>query len=66
MSKSKRKRKAPPAGSVAEVVTFMRRQNREAIVADMREGRVQKAHTFRDRKREANRQACRGKFSLAD
>lgn len=66
MGKSKRKRKAPPAGSVAEIVSFMRRQNRDAIVADMREGRVQKAHTFTDRKREACRSACRGKFSMVD
>jgi len=63
---SKRKRKPQKAGTVAETVTFMRRQNREAIVADMREGRVQKAHTFTDRKREARRTACRGKFSPAD
>lgn len=63
---SKRKRKAPPAGSVAEMVTFMRRMNREAIVADMREGRVQKAQMFTDRKSQANRQACRGKFFPAD
>ena len=63
---SKRKRKAPKPTIVQEHVAAMRRTNREAIVADMREGRVQKAHTFTDRKRQARREACRGKFSLAD
>lgn len=61
MSKNRRNRKAPKAGTVAETVAFMRRQNRESIVADMREGRVQKAHTFADRKKVANRNACRGR-----
>lgn len=66
MSKNrKRNRKPPAAGSVAEVTGFMRRQNRDAIVADMREGRVQKAHTFADRKKVADRRACRGRV-MAD
>ena len=65
MSKNrKRNKKAPAAGSVAEMVTFMRRLNHDAIVADMREGRVVKAHTFADRKKVANKKACRGRITV--
>jgi hypothetical protein len=47
--------------TVAEAKAAMRRSAREAIVADAREGRVLRAATFTDRKREASRKACRGR-----
>lgn len=39
----------------------MARLAHEAYVADMREGRVRKAQTFANKKRVANKRACRGK-----
>lgn len=36
----------------------------EASVAEMREGRRQRAATFTDRRKEADRKACRGRVSI--
>jgi len=38
----------------------IRRAQREAYVAALREGRRERAATFTDRRREASRKACRG------
>lgn len=39
-----------------------RRAAWEASVAELRDGRRQRAVTFTDRRKEANRNACRGKI----
>lgn len=41
----------------------MRRAAHAAKVEAMREGRIQRAATYADRKREARRKACRGRHS---
>lgn len=41
--------------------TMMRRANREIELAALRDGRRTRAATFTDRKKEANRKACRNK-----
>lgn len=57
------KRKPTPAEFAAEV---MRMTNHREKAEAMSEGRRERAQTFQDRRRKANRQACRGKFSPAD
>ncbi len=59
---AKRKTKNTEAQDAA---ASMRRVAYGAKVEAMREGRMERAHTFADRRREANRKACRGKFSPA-
>lgn len=41
----------------------MAKARREAIVADAREGRVLRASTYVDRKKEASRKACKRRAS---
>jgi len=60
------KRKNEKATYVQEVRAAVRRGNYTAKVEAMREGRRERAATFTDRRREANREACRGKFSPTD
>lgn len=43
-----------------EATESMRRVAWNAKVEAMREGRVQRAHRFGDKRKEANRKACRG------
>lgn len=52
---SKRKTKT------SEHSAAMRRVAWEGKVSAMRDGRVVRAHTYSDRRREASRKACRGK-----
>lgn len=49
--------------SVQVQADVMRRAAFEEKVEAMQEGRRQRAQTFRDRKRDANRKACRGAVS---
>jgi len=55
---SKRKAKNP------EAVSAIRRAGRREYVDNMRDGRVQRAHTFKDKKKHADKKACRGKVSF--
>lgn len=50
--------------TVTEAVKAMRRANRARIVADLREGRVQRAATYADRKKVASKKACRGRVTI--
>ena len=45
------------------IVSVAREARREAIVADLRDGRRQRAATFTDRRKEASRKACRGRYA---
>ena len=47
---------------VIDTRAAMRKSTWEASVAEMREGRRQRAVTFTDRKKQASRMACRGRF----
>lgn len=47
-----------PTPLIADVA---RQARREAIVADLRDGRRQRAARFTDRRKEASRKACRGR-----
>jgi len=58
MAKNKRNDKA------AEASRAMRAANRAAYVEALRDGRVIRPATFTDRRREANRRACRGRAGL--
>jgi len=44
------------------IVDVARQARREAVVADLRDGRVQRAARFTDRRKEASRRACRGRW----
>lgn len=46
--------------TIANEMAYM---NHLRKVNDMREGRVQRAATFTNRKKEANRKACRGRVN---
>lgn len=48
------KKKAPATSDMAYM-------NHVRLVSEMREGRVQRAATFVNRKKEASRKACRGR-----
>jgi hypothetical protein len=56
---ARRTRSTRPTPKVSEAVRVMRRQNWEAKRAAMAEGRRERAATYTDRKREANKRACR-------
>jgi hypothetical protein len=45
-----------------DTASITRRLAWEASVAEIRDGRRQRAATFTDRKKEASRKACRGRF----
>jgi hypothetical protein len=47
----------------SEAAQAMRRVAWEQKVAAMRDGRVQKAATHKDRRKDASRKACRGKVA---
>ena len=49
--------------NVAEHILAMRRGERAERVAALADGRRTRAHTFADRKRVANKRACRGRAS---
>lgn len=57
--RKKNKRAARTAGEINH--DALRRAAGQAKVADLRDGRVRRAQTFVDRRREANRRACRGR-----
>lgn len=57
----KRKGKAKKETVVQETVAVMRRGNYRDKVEAMRDGRRERAATFTDRRREASRNACRGR-----
>lgn len=60
MSKRKsRKRETNAEAAVA----VMRSAARREYVAALADGRRERAQTFKDRRREANRNACRGRFT---
>lgn len=44
----------------------MRRAHHEAYVEAMREGRRERAQTFEDRRKRADRDACRGRHNPED
>lgn len=60
MSKKNRNHKMTPAQEASKA---MRRAEREGRVAAMREGRRIRSTTFADRKKVANKKACRGKVA---
>lgn len=47
-----------------EIHKAMRRAERERRVQALREGRVQRAATFADKKKKADKNACRGKVDF--
>jgi hypothetical protein len=59
-------RKARKPTTVQQAKAAMRRANHEAYVAAMREGRRERAATFADRRKVADRNACRGRHGTDD
>lgn len=57
MSKRKKAPKAVDASAIRKRLAW------QANVAEMRDGRRQRASTFVNRRKEADRKACRGKVS---
>lgn len=48
---------------ISEAVDRIRQTARAELVSALRDGRVQRAHRFTDKRKEAARRACRGRFS---
>lgn len=49
--------------ALPEIVQVAAQRRHDEIVDALRDGRKQRAARFADRRKEANRKACRGRFS---
>jgi len=59
-----KQRKTRNQSTVEVAVAVMRQGNRREYVAGLRDGRKVRATTFADRKKQADRRACRGRVEV--